>query len=135
MIFITKFSEELGEKACEFYSRGLPMKYVAAEIGVHPATLRTWVRKGRESKRNDNKYRKFYLSWIRAKADYQLVHLDRIAASNDWRSSRYLLQICSPEDYVVKKLVSAETTTKIENTTKTNLDRLAEAVKGIKPKE
>lgn len=112
------------------------MKYVAAEIGVHPATLRTWVRKGRESKRNDNKYRKFYLSWIRARADYQLVHLGRIAASNDWKSSRYLLQVCSPEDYVVKKLVSAETTAKIDTTTtKTNLDRLAEAVRGISPKE
>lgn len=130
---MTKFNnEEIRNKVLEMRRKGLSMESCAKAAKIDVATLYRWLSRGRNAK--SGKYREFLLDFEAATAELEAYHIAEIKkkSPNDWKSNKWLLEVLNPS-FRVEKRIKAETTAKIA--TKTNLEKLAEAVKGIKPKE
>ena len=109
----TKFDEELCNEICDFHRKGLPQIRCADILGIDRTTLHRWLKKGEKAK--SGKYRKFYINWLRAEADYLLLHTEKINDSTSWLAHQYLLQVTDPDTYVVaeKQQIEAETKTQL----------------------
>lgn len=103
----SKFSVELGKKLCNLHSNGLPAKACAKKCRIDRKTLYNWIKWGEKP---SSKYHQFYLDWEEADANYQMYHLNKINKSDDWRASRYLLEVNDPECYVVPDKIENDIT-------------------------
>ena len=78
--------------------------------GIDRTTVYKWLDKGKVAKRG--KYRDFYVDMQRARAKFKAHHLQKIANSQSWMASQYLLQCVDPDEYVVAEKQKIESETK-----------------------
>lgn len=99
---------------CTAHENGAPKKTCAKYAGIDRKTLYNWLEKGEKAK--SGKFRKFYLLWQKADAKFQIYHLDNInkQSKDDWRASRYLLEVNSPDDFVIEKRLQTKNKTEVK---------------------
>ena len=130
---MSKFTKELGEKLCRLHRNGLPLKACAKKCRISRGTVYNWLKAGEKAK--SGLKREFYLNWHEADADYQKYHIDKIYNSKDWRASKYLLEVNSPEDYVVREQFDVNTNAEVEvknENVKSIFDKVDEALDNLK---
>lgn len=105
---VTKFNEDICNDLCELHSQGLPKERCSYIVGINRKTLYRWLKKGENAK--SGKYRKFYLQWKKAEAEYEIMHLSHINHSPSWLAHQYMLQVMDPDRYVVAEKQQIEST-------------------------
>ena len=123
---MAKFNEETCKCIVENYSEGLTITDCADIAGVARETVQRWMKKGETAR--SGKYRQFYLDMLKARAKFKKHHHMKIANSNSWMASQYLLQVTDSETYVVaeKQQIEAETKTTLEANVDMNDPRIQE---------
>lgn len=96
---MSKFNEEITKEIIKLYNNGIPLKHCASAVGIDRRTLHRWMNRGKNAR--SGKYRRFYLDMQMARAKFIAFHQKKINESDDWKASRYLLEVTSPEDYVI----------------------------------
>lgn len=96
-----KFNEQICKELCTAHENGLPLNACANLCGISRQSVHNWLKEGKNAK--TGKKREFYNNWQRANARFQAYHLKKINDSKDWRASQYLLQVTSPDDYVIEE--------------------------------
>ena len=111
---MAKFSEDVCRCIVENYSEGLTISDCADIAGVARETVHRWMKKGENAR--SGKYKQFYIDMLRARAKFKKHHQRKIADSNSWMASQYLLQVTDPETYVIaeKQQIEAETKSTIQ---------------------
>lgn len=107
---MVKFNEDTCKCLVENHGKGLPIKDCADIAGIDRTTVYKWLDKGKVAKRG--KYRDFYVDMQRARAKFKAHHLQKIANSQSWMASQYLLQCVDPDEYVVAEKQKIESETK-----------------------
>lgn len=106
----TKFTEEVCQCLIDNYSKGMPLKYCADAAGINRKTIYDWMKKGEKAK--SGKYHQFYKDMQKAKSKFISHHLQKIANSQSWMASQYLLQCVDPDEFVVAEKQKIESETK-----------------------
>lgn len=86
----TKLTPEVGEKIIELLKRGNFRETACAAAGVHPKTLREWMRRGRDG---EEPYAEFSERMDAAESAGEARHVRVIeeAGEKDWRASAFIL--------------------------------------------
>jgi transposase-like protein len=89
------------EAICEHLRMGSYLRDAAREVGVNPATVKDWMKKGVSQDPQDWKYRKFRnaVEAAMAESKNRLVGLVSKAAEKDWRAGIALLQARYPKEF------------------------------------
>lgn len=103
---MVKFNEDTCKCLVENHGKGLPIKDCADIAGIDRTTVYKWLDKGKVAKRG--KYRDFYVDMQRARAKFKAHHLQKIANSQSWTASQYLLQVTDPETFVIAEKQQVE---------------------------
>lgn len=117
---VKKFNDEITKEIIKLYEEGIPLKYCASAVGIDRTTIYRWVEKGKKAK--SGKYHDFYLNMQRARASFIAHHQQKIAENKDWRASQYLLQVTSPDVYVVTEQTEVKSEVNIVNDDFKDLD-------------
>lgn len=118
-----KFNEEICNDLCKYRAEGLTISDCAALCGIERHTVSAWVKKGKSSK--TGKHRDFYKKWVKATAKFKRLHQKKISDSEDWRASKYLLEVTDPEHYVVNDKLEVKADV---NKTEDNFERFAKII-------
>lgn len=110
---MVKFNEDTYKCIVENHGKGLPIKDCADIAGIDRTTVYKWLDKGKVAKRG--KYHDFYKAMQRARAKFKAHHLQKIANSESWTASQYLLQCVDPGTYVIanKQKIEADVNTDV----------------------
>lgn len=95
----SKFGEdEIMERIYSDLRCGLSVDCVAYRAKVMPATLKNWLKRG---KNGEELYVQFYFNCQKAIADAQAIYVGRIngASEEDWRAAAWMLERQWPEDF------------------------------------
>ena len=107
---MAKFSEDVCNCIIENYSEGLTISDCADIAGVARETVHRWMKKGETAR--SGKYKQFYIDMLRARAKFKKHHQQKIAHSNSWMASQYLLQVTDPDNYVIAEKQQIEANAK-----------------------
>lgn len=108
MLKITKFNKQICKEIITLYENGLPKTKCADFVGINRKTITDWYNKGRDCDDEDNPYYQFYMGMLRAKAKFIMYHQKKINGSDDWRASKYLLEVTEPNTYVLEKRLNVK---------------------------
>lgn len=108
----TKFNDIIIKEILLARENGLSLKDCAGICGINRKTLTRWINKGKKAR--SGKYHEFYLKWNLATSKFKYFHHKKISDSDDWRASRYLLEVTDPETYVVENKLKTINDTKLE---------------------
>ncbi len=113
-----KFNKGIAKDIISLYENGLSKSRCADYVGINRKTIYSWFNKGRDSEDPEDDYYKFYKGMMEAKAKFIMYHQEKINNNQDWRASKYLLEVTDPDTYVLEKRLNVKT----ENETKVELD-------------
>lgn len=105
-----KLTEELIEIARETMAKGWSKRQLALNLGISPDTVSNWIKKGRESEKDDL-YRKFCSAIQAGEAIAEQQLLDRVRAAAEEGIKSTKKRVTKDASGTVTEIVEEETTT------------------------
>ena len=102
----SKISKKICKRIIEGRSAGLTKERCADLVGIHPNTLRNWLDKGEKAK--SGIARQFYLDWQEADVKFEMLELQRIMDSKDWRAHQFVLWANFGDRYIMPSKAEAK---------------------------